>query len=97
MLAISLNSGSNGNCIYVETATTRLLFDAGISGVKAERRVARHDRDIRTVDGVIISHDHSDHIASAGIFQRKYGLPVWITETTLAAPFEKGISGECRR
>lgn len=85
MIAISLNSGSNGNCIYVETASAKLLIDAGISGVKAERRLARHGRDIRDVDAVLITHDHADHIASAGIFQRKYGLTVWMTPTTLQA------------
>jgi phosphoribosyl 1,2-cyclic phosphodiesterase len=85
MIAISLQSGSSGNCIYVEACGTRLLFDAGISGVQAEERLAAHGRDIRAVDGVIISHDHSDHIRHAGVFQRKYGLPVYVTAATLAA------------
>lgn len=49
----------------------------------AERRLARYGRDIRQADGVIISHDHGDHISSAGVFHRKFGLPVYITEPTL--------------
>ena len=61
MIGISLQSGSNGNCIYVEAGTTKLLFDAGISGIQAEKRLAMHGRDIRDVDGVLISHDHADH------------------------------------
>lgn len=85
MIAISLQSGSNGNCIYVETCGKKLLFDAGISGVQAEERLHAHGRDIRAVDAVIISHDHSDHIRHAGVFQRKYGLPVYVTPATLAA------------
>jgi phosphoribosyl 1,2-cyclic phosphodiesterase len=85
MIAISLQSGSNGNCIYVETGGVKLLFDAGISGAAAEERLARHGRDIRQVDAVIISHDHGDHIRCAGVFQRKYGLPVHVTARTLAA------------
>jgi len=61
------------------------LFDAGISGKKAEERLARHGRDIRDVDALFISHDHSDHTKSVGIFQRKFGMPVYITPRTLAA------------
>lgn len=85
MKAISLQSGSSGNCIYVETSGVRLLFDAGISGAQTEERLAAAGRDIRSVDAVIISHDHHDHISSAGILQRKYGLPVYITPATFAA------------
>jgi len=85
MIAISLQSGSSGNCIYVETCGVRLLFDAGITGTQAEERLAAHGRDIRSVDAVIISHDHSDHISHAGVLQRKYGLPVFVTPATFAA------------
>jgi phosphoribosyl 1,2-cyclic phosphodiesterase len=85
MIAISLQSGSNGNCIYVETAGVRLLFDAGITGTQTEDRLAMQGRNIRDVDAVIISHDHSDHIRHAGVLQRKYGLPIYVTPATLAA------------
>ncbi len=85
MIAISLQSGSTGNCIYVETCGIRLLFDAGISGIQAAERLAAHGYDIRNVDAVIISHDHGDHIRHAGVFQRKYGLPIYVTPATLAA------------
>lgn len=82
VLAFSLQSGSNGNAFYVEAGGVRLLFDAGISGKRAEERLAQHGRDIRSVDAVIISHDHRDHIACAGIYQRKYGLPIYMTRRT---------------
>jgi phosphoribosyl 1,2-cyclic phosphodiesterase len=85
MQVISLQSGSNGNCIYVETGGVRLLFDAGISGATAQERLAERGRDIRKVDALIISHDHADHIRSAGIFQRKFGIPIFVTARTLAA------------
>ena len=85
MIAISLQSGSNGNCIYVEAEGVRLLFDAGISGIQAEQRLAALGRDIRRVDALIISHDHADHLRCAGIYQRKYGIPLHITPRTLAA------------
>jgi phosphoribosyl 1,2-cyclic phosphodiesterase len=83
MIAISLQSGSNGNCIYVESEGVRLLFDAGICGVRAEERLSAHGRNIRSVDALIISHEHSDHIRFAGVYQRKYGLPIYVTEETL--------------
>ena len=83
MRIISLQSGSNGNCIYVEGGGVRLLLDAGISGIQAQQRLALRGRDIGDVDAVIISHDHSDHVRSMGVFQRKFGLPVHVTAPTL--------------
>lgn len=85
MVTFSLQSGSNGNSVYVEAGGTRLLFDAGISGRKAEQRMATHRRDIRRVDAVILSHDHRDHTACAGIYQRKYGLPIYTSPVTARA------------
>ena len=82
-VAIALQSGSSGNCIYVETANVRLLFDAGLSCIDTEKRLTTRARDIRKVDAVIISHDHSDHVRHAGALQRKYGLPIYITRDTL--------------
>lgn len=81
----SLQSGSNGNAIYVEADGRRLLFDAGISGAMAERRLAGMERRIREVDALIISHDHIDHIRCAGVYHRKFGLPIYVTRPTLAA------------
>lgn len=85
MRLISLQSGSNGNCIYVEGGGRRLLFDAGISGKMAEQRLSATGRDIRTVDAVLISHNHADHISCAGVYQRKFGLPLYLTGPTLKA------------
>lgn len=82
MICISVNSGSNGNCIYVEAEGVRLLLDAGVSGKRTAERLAAHRRDIRDVDAVIVSHDHTDHIACAGVMARKFGLPVYMTERT---------------
>ncbi len=93
MNAVSLQSGSNGNCIYVETNDVRILFDAGISGIQAEKRLKAIGRDIRDVDCVVISHDHSDHIRCAGIFSRKYNLDVWMTPKTYATVNARGACG----
>jgi phosphoribosyl 1,2-cyclic phosphodiesterase len=85
MKIISLQSGSNGNCIYVEAEGVRLLFDAGISGTQAQQRLAAHEVDIGSVDALLISHDHRDHAQCLGIYQRKFCLPVHVTRKTLDA------------
>ncbi len=85
MKIISLQSGSNGNCIYVEALGAKLLFDAGISGRQARLRLAAHRRDIRDVDALLISHDHADHARCMGIYQRKFDLPVYVTPETRQA------------
>ncbi len=85
MITFSLQSGSNGNAIYVEAGGVRLLFDAGISGKQAAMRLAENGREIRDVDALILSHDHTDHTRCAGIYQRKFGLPIYLTPATLAA------------
>jgi len=82
VIAISLQSGSNGNCVYVETDGLKLLFDAGIAGIQASHRLAAYGRDIRDIDALIISHDHADHVRYAGVYQRKFGIPVFITPKT---------------
>jgi phosphoribosyl 1,2-cyclic phosphodiesterase len=80
--AISLQSGSNGNCVYIETDGIKILIDAGISSVRAADRLKMFGRDIKDVDVLIISHDHGDHSRHAGVYQRKFGLPIYITPKT---------------
>jgi len=82
VITFSLQSGSNGNSIYVEADGVRLLFDAGISGRSAAGRMAQHGRDIREVDALIVSHEHSDHVRCVGVYQRLFGLPIYMTRTT---------------
>ena len=93
MRIVSLQSGSNGNCIYVETQSTRLLFDAGISGSRAKERLAAHGVDICNVNALLITHDHWDHAGNMGIFSRKFGTPVWVTETTHKVALQKKAIG----
>ncbi len=85
MTTFSVQSGSNGNCIYVEAGETRLLFDAGVSGRTLKVRMAEHGRSPYDADALIISHDHSDHVRCAGVFQRMFNLPIYITPATLSA------------
>lgn len=85
MIAFSLQSGSNGNSIYVEAGDARLLFDAGISGLQAQQRMASKQRDIRECDALIISHDHTDHTRCAGVYQRKFRIPIYVTRRAYQA------------
>ena len=96
MKVIALQSGSNGNCIYVESGGVRLLFDAGISGKSAQDRLAGHGLDIQNVDALVISHDHRDHTRCLGIYHRKFGLPVHITPGTLTVANKKLKLGSLR-
>jgi len=82
LITYSLQSGSNGNAIYVEAGPVRLLFDAGISGKTAEGRMRVRGHEIRDVTALIISHDHADHMRCAGIYQRKFGLPIHMSART---------------
>jgi len=98
MQVISLQSGSNGNCIYVETGGVRLLVDAGISGSQVRRRLALHGRNPQGVDAVLISHDHVDHSRSMGILHRTFGLPIYATAKTFRAAnrYDLGEIGDLR-
>jgi phosphoribosyl 1,2-cyclic phosphodiesterase len=93
MEVISLQSGSAGNCVFVRSGETRLLFDAGISGSNAESRLAEYGHDIRDCNALILSHEHSDHISGVGVFHRKFGLPVYANLRTWNATRAKPSTG----
>lgn len=81
----SLQSGSTGNCTYVATESTRLLIDAGMSGVEIQKRLAGIGVDIYDINALLITHDHSDHVGSASVLGSRYSLPVFITKRCFAA------------
>lgn len=96
MLFLSLQSGSNGNTLFVESRGVRLLFDAGISGAQAKERLAAHGHDITKVDALFLTHDHSDHVRCAGVFSRKFGMPLYATPRTLAASKRRAQIGDLK-
>lgn len=79
--------------MFVRSGDTCLLFDAGISGVKAESRLAEHGYDIRDCRALVLSHEHCDHISGVGVFHRKFGLPVHATLRTWNATRSKPSTG----
>ena len=93
MEVITLQSGSAGNCVFVRSGETRLLFDAGISGSKAESRLAEYGYDICDCNALVLSHEHWDHISGVGVFHRKFGLPVYANLQTWNATRAKPSTG----
>ena len=79
ILSCSVQTGSNGNCFYVETPDTKLLIDAGVSGKVAQSRLADKKVDMWNVDAILVTHDHIDHSKNAGVFQRKIRKPLYMT------------------
>jgi phosphoribosyl 1,2-cyclic phosphodiesterase len=80
-----LGSGSSGNSILVESAGARLLVDAGFSGRDLERRLASLEVDAASIDALLITHDHSDHTRGMGILARRWGIPLYLTDSTRRA------------
>jgi phosphoribosyl 1,2-cyclic phosphodiesterase len=80
-----LGSGSKGNATFVETGETRLLIDAGFSGKEIERRLAEIGVEPESLSAILITHEHGDHVKGAAILARRFRLPVFINEPTLAA------------
>jgi phosphoribosyl 1,2-cyclic phosphodiesterase len=83
LLIASLNSGSNGNCYYIESKGEAVLVDAGLSCRETEKRMTRLGLDIKNVKALFISHEHSDHIRGVEGISKKHSIPVYITEATL--------------
>ena len=77
-----LASGSKGNCTVVTGGKTRILVDAGLSCRELFRRMRQVDEDPATLDAIIITHEHSDHVAGLAVTARKLGIPVYFTEGT---------------
>ena len=89
MVFCPLYSGSSGNALFCQYGLTRLLIDAGKSGSCIEAALKGIRVDIRTISGVLITHEHSDHIQGAGVLARKYGLPLYATADTWWAMGDK--------
>ena len=87
-----LASGSTGNAIYVGTEKHKLLVDAGLSGKKLEELFAKAHLDPKDLDGLLVTHEHSDHIKGLGIFARRYKLPIYANAKTWDAM--SGLIGE---
>jgi phosphoribosyl 1,2-cyclic phosphodiesterase len=77
-----LASGSKGNCTVVTGGRTRILVDAGLSCREMFRRMRDVGEDPATLDAIIVTHEHLDHINGLAVAARKLGIPVYFTEGT---------------
>lgn len=79
----SLNSGSNGNCYFISNGEDAILVDAGLSCKETEVRLMRLGLELKMINAIFISHEHSDHIKGLETISGKYRIPVYITDDTL--------------
>lgn len=80
-----LGSGSAGNATVVCAGQTRVLVDCGFPAVETSRRLARLGLTPADLTGVLVTHEHGDHLGGVAPFARRHQLPVWLTAGTLAA------------
>ncbi len=92
MRICSIASGSSGNCTYVGTEETHILVDAGISCRRIEQGLASIHQEAGKIDGILITHEHSDHISGLSVLARRYHIPVYLTGGTADAIL-RGSSG----
>jgi phosphoribosyl 1,2-cyclic phosphodiesterase len=78
-----LGSGSAGNAVVVESDGTRLLLDAGFSCRELERRMRAVGIDPKTIAGVVLTHEHEDHVRGVARFAGRHDIPVWATDGTI--------------
>ncbi len=80
-----LASGSKGNCTVVATNKTRVVLDAGLSCREIVKRMRLAGESPEDLDGVLITHEHQDHIQGLSVLARRWNVPVYATEATHAA------------
>lgn len=91
-----LASGSRGNSLFVSCGDFNFLVDAGLSGVEIERRLNSAGLEPETLQALVITHEHSDHVKGAGILSRRYNIPVYITRKTWQASTSLGKISDLR-
>ncbi|SKA96998.1 Phosphoribosyl 1,2-cyclic phosphodiesterase [Caloramator quimbayensis] len=91
----SIFSGSSGNCLYVASDRTKILVDAGLSGKKIQEGLKEIGINPCDIDAIVITHEHDDHIKSAGILSRRFNIPIYANTNTWEAMIDK--LGEVKR
>ncbi len=79
----SLGSGSAGNCLVIEKASTRLLLDCGFAVSELVKRLQRLGLAPEQISGILVTHEHDDHAKGAFKFAAKYNVPVWLTHGSM--------------
>jgi phosphoribosyl 1,2-cyclic phosphodiesterase len=90
-----LASGSSGNACYIETKNSRILIDAGLSCRELLKRFEILGKKDIHLDALVITHEHTDHIKGAGPIARRFGIPVYLNDSTMCRV--RGGLGEISR
>jgi phosphoribosyl 1,2-cyclic phosphodiesterase len=80
MKTSALASGSSGNCFFIESDKSSFLVDAGISCKQIVERMELLGKDASSLNGIFVTHEHSDHIRGIDVLSKKYSIPVFITK-----------------
>lgn len=81
----SLGSGGAGNALLVERGSTCLMVDCGFGLRECVARLQKQGRSPEQITGILVTHEHGDHLSGVFRLARKYGVPVWLTHGTRAA------------
>ena len=81
----TLNSGSKSNSIYIRLGDTRILIDAGMSMKATEFELQKAGTSLKNIDGIFITHEHSDHVKGLAVITKKHTIPIHVNE--LSAPY----------
>lgn len=90
----ALASGSSGNALAVSDGKTRLLIDAGLTGKKIEEGLKTLHLSGEDLAGILVTHEHRDHIQSVGVLSRRFKIPVYMSEGTCREAMEQGLLGK---
>lgn len=78
----NIYSGSSGNCIYAASGKTKILIDAGLTGKKIQEGLMQIGVSPDEINAIVITHEHDDHIKSAGILSRRFNIPIYANTNT---------------
>ena len=85
----SIGSGSEGNGLVVEAGSTRVMIDCGFGVRDTAARLARIGVAPESLDAIVVTHEHSDHVGGVPAFAARHGIPVWLTFGTLSTVGER--------
>jgi phosphoribosyl 1,2-cyclic phosphodiesterase len=88
-----LGSGSKGNSAVVECGGMRLMLDAGLSAKQLTLRLNQVGIDPASLDGILLTHEHGDHVRGLKVFLKKHPIPIFATAQTAMIVRETGITG----
>lgn len=85
MIFCSLYSGSSGNSMFIASNKAKILIDAGLPGKKIDLALQEINENPKDLNGIFITHEHSDHIKGVGVLSRKYDIPIYANADTWSA------------